>query len=225
MAEWHAKVPLKPSTPAAARDRIGEISLALRPSKRLPPAEEINAITPGKITPNVWTVMQKWVFALPTTTEAEIERKESLQRELRRTVGELGDTPGLGRNGVCLVFSPLSYSGAATLKSPPAHLLSLRPPFGKYHHHAIFGSVPVRRDGLLYRLRIRHSRTRSIRSSKPLRGVGWFRLRLRRPAHKKHAAGLFKRVPTCLQTAQAGQQAPRQRHASGCKWHIPYPGR
>lgn len=44
--------------------------------------------------------MQKWVFALPTTSEAEVQRKEVLQKELERTVAELGGTPGLGGNGV-----------------------------------------------------------------------------------------------------------------------------
>ena len=62
--------------------------------------DEINAITPSKPTPNVWTVMQKWVFALPTTNEIEVKRKKVLQRELERTVADLGDKLGLGGNGV-----------------------------------------------------------------------------------------------------------------------------
>ena len=62
--------------------------------------EDINAITPSKPTPNVWTVMQKWVFALPTTNETEVKRKKSLQNELERTVADLGAKPGLGGNGV-----------------------------------------------------------------------------------------------------------------------------
>lgn len=44
--------------------------------------------------------MQKWVFALPTTNKAETKRKEVLQNELKRTVADLGDKPGLGGNGV-----------------------------------------------------------------------------------------------------------------------------
>ena len=44
--------------------------------------------------------MQKWVFALPTTNEAEVKRKKSLQNELERTVADLGAKPGLGGNGV-----------------------------------------------------------------------------------------------------------------------------
>lgn len=62
--------------------------------------EEIDAITPSKPTPNVWTVMQKWVFALPITSETEVKRKKVLQKELERTVADLGEKPGLGGNGV-----------------------------------------------------------------------------------------------------------------------------
>lgn len=68
--------------------------------KSLPSLEAINAITPDLPAPNVWTIMQKWVFALPTTTEAELKRKKLLQQELERTVSELGQTPGLGNHPV-----------------------------------------------------------------------------------------------------------------------------
>ena len=44
--------------------------------------------------------MQKWIFALPTTYETEVKRKKSLQKELERTVADLGAKPGLGGNGV-----------------------------------------------------------------------------------------------------------------------------
>ena len=62
--------------------------------------KEVNAITPSKPTPNIWTVMQKWILALPTTNEIEVKRKKVLQKELERTVADLGDKPGLGGNGV-----------------------------------------------------------------------------------------------------------------------------
>jgi hypothetical protein len=81
-----------------------EASLSLLPAKTIPSLAAINAITPGKSTPNLWTVMQKWIFALPITNEAEKKRKDVLQKELERTVSELGDTPGLGKDGVCLSF-------------------------------------------------------------------------------------------------------------------------
>ena len=44
--------------------------------------------------------MQKWIFALPNATEAEVARTINLQEELQRTVKALGDRPGLGKDGV-----------------------------------------------------------------------------------------------------------------------------
>ena len=55
--------------------------------------------------------MQKWVFALPTTNEIEVKRKNSLQNELERTVADLGAKPGLGGNGVStLIYRRYSIS-------------------------------------------------------------------------------------------------------------------
>jgi ethanolamine kinase len=65
---------------------------------------------PGKPVPNIWTLMQKWVHALPARNPAEEERQAKYQTELERLVKELGDTPGLGGDGVrmqwCLVSIP-----------------------------------------------------------------------------------------------------------------------
>ena len=63
--------------------------------------------------------MQKWVFALPTSNEAEIKRKDVLQKELERTVSELGDTPGLGGNGV------RQYLKTFVLPRPVAYIFNL----------------------------------------------------------------------------------------------------
>ena len=57
-------------------------------------------LTPDKPTPNIWTVIHKWVLALPASTSADHKRNTMLLRELERSVAELVDTPGLGYNGV-----------------------------------------------------------------------------------------------------------------------------
>lgn len=62
----------------------------------------IDNAAPGKPPPNVWTIMQKWIFALPTETEAQRERQALLQRELEEMVEKLSRRPGLGENGVCM---------------------------------------------------------------------------------------------------------------------------
>ena len=104
LAQWHATLPIiSAGSTALVLDAGPEVPLTIAaPPKQLPSIEAINAITPDLPAPNVWTIMQKWVFALPTTNDVERTRKEVLQKELKRTVSELGKTPGLGGNGVRL---------------------------------------------------------------------------------------------------------------------------
>jgi|TARA_R110002003_G_scaffold702_20_gene21289 ethanolamine kinase len=53
-------------------------------------------LTPGKPIPNVWTTMQKWILALPTSTTAQSNRREQLMTELESLTTLLRDTPGVG---------------------------------------------------------------------------------------------------------------------------------
>lgn len=106
LGEWHARLPVVAdnediTTPTEELDLGEPLSLSTTmPSFSKGAIKAINAITPGMGTPNVWTVMQKWIFALPITTDAERTRKDVLQKELERTVAELGGTPSLGKDGV-----------------------------------------------------------------------------------------------------------------------------
>ncbi|KAF5529336.1 ethanolamine kinase [Fusarium mexicanum] len=65
--------------------------------------EQIDNTAPGKAPPNMWTTMQKWIFALPTDTDAQRQRQALLQAELKEMVQKLSQRPGLGKNG--LVFA------------------------------------------------------------------------------------------------------------------------
>lgn len=91
LGEWHARLPVVFES--------GD-HRALSASKLNLSKAAIKGITPGKGTPNLWTVMQKWILALPAATDAEMMRKNVLQKELERTVAELGNTPSLGEDGV-----------------------------------------------------------------------------------------------------------------------------
>lgn len=107
LAEWHALLPIGSAENASATAGVGG-AMTLLPSlstPRVPSQETINAITPGKIHPNVWTVMQKWILALPTTGNAETERQATLQKELERTVEDLANVPNLGNDGVRMSYS------------------------------------------------------------------------------------------------------------------------
>lgn len=51
----------------------------------------------------MWSVLQKWILALPANTDKERARRLSLQKELERILSELDDGAGIGEDGVCLI--------------------------------------------------------------------------------------------------------------------------
>lgn len=63
-------------------------------------ADDITPIKSRHTGPVLWSVAQKWILALPVTTEKERERRKLLQKELERIVSELDDETGLGEGGV-----------------------------------------------------------------------------------------------------------------------------
>lgn len=114
LAQWHATVPCVPGRTGHSRRSSRADGTAPGVGKKgLVPQDEVefqravDGVAPGKLTPNVWTVMQKWIFALPTDTEAQTARQAGLQRELRWLVDKLSQRDGLGKNGVsylCYLF-------------------------------------------------------------------------------------------------------------------------
>ena len=108
MAEYHAILPVVTTKSIPKQNGISSkkngISSMTNPliETTHPKASlaAINGITPGKVTPNVWTVIQKWIFALPIGNEAEQRRQAVLQQELGRTVEQLGSLPQSGIDGV-----------------------------------------------------------------------------------------------------------------------------
>jgi len=106
LAEWHAIVPCIPGrTGHHSRQNSRSDVVSVTSEDEL--QRKIDGVAPGKPPPNVWTVMQKWIFALPTETEAQRARQAELQREFEGLVAELSQRPGLGENGVCF-NQPLS---------------------------------------------------------------------------------------------------------------------
>ncbi|KAI0025345.1 protein kinase-like protein [Xylariomycetidae sp. FL0641] len=106
LAQWHARVPcLHETTSPAKHNGTSSCSHENREADGLgaQTAASIDLVAPGKPSPNVWTVMQKWILALPTKTEAQRSRQATLQKELTRLIQELSQRPGLGKDG--LVFA------------------------------------------------------------------------------------------------------------------------
>ena len=92
LAEWHG-VPL-PSSYFQKHETNG-INGAYTNGQ----VESSNA-TSRKPTSNVWTVMQRWIDALPTSTKAEKLRKLQLQGELDRSRQELDVDDATGARGM-----------------------------------------------------------------------------------------------------------------------------
>lgn len=102
LAEWHATVPCLPGQTHVSEGMNAHCAeiLAGAAKKYTTLQEAIDDAAPGKQAPNVWTVMQKWIFALPTETTVQKERQQRLQDELLKLVAELSNRPGLGKDGV-----------------------------------------------------------------------------------------------------------------------------
>lgn len=130
LAQWHATVPCLPGKTHVSDKMIAqsaEILVNVNAARKSTPftslQEAIDGIAPGKQAPNVWTVMQKWIFALPTDTPAQKERQALLQGELRKLVADLSQRPGLGKDGVRI---PLTISSSCThlCRSDKQHISS-----------------------------------------------------------------------------------------------------
>ena len=111
LAEWHARLPVSLET-GANRPKVKEKTNSRKLSPLLPAqpghlSQDAKALTPEGANPNLWNVLQKWICALPTQTETQKHRKAVLERELQRTVAELGHLRGLGQYGVRLITFPV----------------------------------------------------------------------------------------------------------------------
>jgi ethanolamine kinase len=83
-------------------------------------------LTPGKPIPNVWTTMQKWILALPTSTTAQSERRDELMQELESLVELLGDTPGVGGSNPFVFAHCDLLSGNVIIEPTPSSAAASR---------------------------------------------------------------------------------------------------
>jgi ethanolamine kinase len=90
LGQWHGSLPIS--------------AITTTPDLADTPISEHCAPKDGKSTrpqPNLWTVMQQWIDALPSKSEKERQRIETLNKELAWLSDRLGNTPGLdGRDYV-----------------------------------------------------------------------------------------------------------------------------
>lgn len=90
LGEWHATLPIN------SISSICPAPSQLSPHNKRASLVNMAQLTPGKPIPNVWTTMQLWIQALPTSTTAQSNRRDQLSKELESLTELLGDTPGVG---------------------------------------------------------------------------------------------------------------------------------
>ena len=93
LGQWHAILPVADAV-AGSRQEDHKY-------------DNINKLIPGKPVPNVWTVLQRWITALPTTTDKEKKRQQTLQQELESSVRQLGGVSKLSHDQYVLSHTDL----------------------------------------------------------------------------------------------------------------------
>lgn len=104
LAQWHATVPCFSDSYLKTNGVIDDLFQSNGNAEK----KAIDETAPGKAPPNLWTVMHKWILALPRKTQAECERQDLLLQEMKHLVDQLSQRPGLGENGVRYAY-PLSF--------------------------------------------------------------------------------------------------------------------
>jgi ethanolamine kinase len=106
LGQWHGSLPIS--------------AITSTPDLELDAHRKHCGMKDGKHTrpmPNIWSVMQQWIDALPGDTEEERERNKVLDRELAQVSARFGDTPGL--DGKDYIFSHCDLlSGNVIVQKP-----------------------------------------------------------------------------------------------------------
>ena len=117
LGEWHGVLPVILTGESDGEATLNiEAETAARQIEESPRSRKISCIKTKRTTPTLWTVLQKWILALPAATEADRKRRQMLQDELERLVIQFGNIPGLGDDGLVLGHCDL-LSGNVIIRS------------------------------------------------------------------------------------------------------------
>lgn len=121
LGEWHAVLPIQADVPIPSQGSV-ENGRPKSPQEKVgnghPVTSAANScLTPGKPTPNIWTVMQKWLRALPAGTDAEKKRNPMLQEGLERLAKDFGGVSSPGKDGVRRSLPDRSLTMSLTTRS------------------------------------------------------------------------------------------------------------
>lgn len=107
LGQWHAVVPLLLGRSPVSKSMLYYDS-GWSSKELCLDIVDADMITPGKPMPNIWTVMSTWIRALPDGTAPQVGTWK-LGNELLKLVQELGDIPGIGRDGVSVALATSEF--------------------------------------------------------------------------------------------------------------------
>ncbi|KAL4786091.1 kinase-like domain-containing protein [Aspergillus varians] len=119
LGQWHAVLPISAAAstePTSAKGTSLLDSVEMTADGQPATTDDLNVIQPRRPGPNIWSVIQKWVLALPAGTESQRQRRRNLQAELERVVREFDDGQGPGDDG--LVFAHCDLLSANVIIPP-----------------------------------------------------------------------------------------------------------
>ena len=112
LGEWHAQLPIT----AIAENKENKSAQGLNGTKSNGTPHEASELACRNPVPNIWTVMQKWVHALPCSSPKQEARKQLLQKELDRSFKDLDNQKGPGISG--FVFGHCDLLSANVIMLP-----------------------------------------------------------------------------------------------------------
>lgn len=119
LGQWHAVLPISAASPEPTQEKGASLLNSVEVSADGQPVKTdgLNVIQPRRPGPNLWTVLQRWILALPASTEAQCERQRGLQTELERVVREFDTGNGLGEDGLVFAHCDLLSGNVIILPS------------------------------------------------------------------------------------------------------------
>ncbi|KAE8145772.1 kinase-like domain-containing protein [Aspergillus avenaceus] len=134
LGEWHAVLPTRNVASPVESEAEPAImsSVDVRPERQCKQSDFslIKLRQPG---PNIWTVLQKWILALPSATDEQRKRQLSLQKELERVISELDDGMGIGEDGLVFAHCDLLCANVIAVPSTSDAVTSTDEPTATVH--------------------------------------------------------------------------------------------
>lgn len=122
LGEWHAVISVSTQTQTVSSN--GDSAEKSIPGSETPNEQKCGgcdgvSARVKAVSPNIWTVLEKWINVLPANTPDERSRNEKFQKEFTWIVSEFAKRPGLGEDSLVVGHGDLLCGNIIILPRPP----------------------------------------------------------------------------------------------------------